>query len=189
MNELHFIDDAATFQLLTHPTRAKLIELFYEAQSVTAVAEQLGVPRTRLYHHISALEDAGILVVAETRQVGAITEKIYQVVAKSFSPSPAFLEQTNPALQAEVVINTLVTPMAADFVNAMGAGAFSFEKQPEQRSLMLERRLMKLSPSQLHDLVTELSGVIERYTDINEPDSEHPTISVASVIYPSAREI
>jgi DNA-binding transcriptional ArsR family regulator len=70
---------------LAHPLRLKLLEEFAgRARTTMQVAAALGEPPTRLYHHVNALERAGILKLARTRQVRGTTEKYYEVARKSF---------------------------------------------------------------------------------------------------------
>jgi len=75
----------ATQQLraLAHPLRLRLLEAFAHGRHTTMqVAAQLGEPPTRLYHHVNALERAGILKMVDTRQVRGTTEKYFEVASK-----------------------------------------------------------------------------------------------------------
>jgi len=77
-----------------HPLRLRLFELFVEKPRTTMqVAEVLGEPPTRLYHHVNALQKAGLLRVRETRQVRGSVEKYLEAVV----PRP--LENTADVLR------------------------------------------------------------------------------------------
>jgi len=68
---------------LAHPLRLRLLEEFAgQARTTMQVAAAMGEPPTRLYHHVNALERAGILKLARTRQVRGTTEKYYEVAKK-----------------------------------------------------------------------------------------------------------
>src|SRR5262245_66335309 len=70
---------------LAHPLRLRLVEEFAGAARTTMqVAAAMGEPPTRLYHHVNALERAGILKLARTRQGRGTTEKYYAVGEKVF---------------------------------------------------------------------------------------------------------
>src|SRR5262245_13592344 len=70
---------------LAHPLRLRLMEEFAGAERTTMqVAAAMGEPPTRLYHHVNALERAGILKLTRTRKVRGTTEKYYEVAKKSF---------------------------------------------------------------------------------------------------------
>lgn len=60
------------------------MELFAEAPRTTKqVAELLGQPPTRLYHHVAALERAGLLRLKETRKNRGTVEKWYEAISRS----------------------------------------------------------------------------------------------------------
>lgn len=65
------------------------MEIFAESPKTTKqVAQLLGEPPTRLYHHVAALERAGLLVLKETRQNRGAVEKWYVGVAQQIQDSP-----------------------------------------------------------------------------------------------------
>src|SRR5918911_101299 len=70
---------------LSHPLRLRLLELFARRPMTTKqAAEELGEPPTRLYHHVAALERAGLVRLRETRQNRGTTEKYFETVANRF---------------------------------------------------------------------------------------------------------
>jgi DNA-binding transcriptional ArsR family regulator len=76
----------ANMRALAHPLRLRLIELFAEAPRTTKqVADLLGEPPTRLYHHVAALERAGLLRLTETRQNRGATEKWYTAAVRALA--------------------------------------------------------------------------------------------------------
>ena len=75
----------AELRALAHPLRLRLFELFAEAPRTTMqVAQLLGEPPTRLYHHVNALERAGLLRLRETRPNRGTIEKYYESVVAGF---------------------------------------------------------------------------------------------------------
>src|ERR1043165_2242008 len=80
----------ADLRALAPPLRLRMMELFAESPKTTKqVAELLGQPPTRLYHHVAALERAGLLVLTETRQNRGTVEKWYAGVAQQVSGAAA----------------------------------------------------------------------------------------------------
>ncbi len=80
----------AEMRALAHPLRLRLLELFAEAPRTTKqVADLLGEPPTRLYHHVAALERAGLLRLTETRKNRGTTEKWYEAIARTMGSSTA----------------------------------------------------------------------------------------------------
>lgn len=84
----------AELRAFAHPLRLRLFELFVEKPRTTMqVAEILGEPPTRLYHHVNALQKSGLLRLKETRQVRGSVEKYLEAVI----PKP--LESTADVLR------------------------------------------------------------------------------------------
>ena len=70
---------------LSHPLRVRLVEVFGEQPRTTKqAAGVLGQPPTRLYHHVAALERAGLIRLRETRPNRGTIEKYYEVAARRF---------------------------------------------------------------------------------------------------------
>jgi DNA-binding transcriptional ArsR family regulator len=71
---------------LAHPLRLQMLELFAEGPRTTKqVAQQLGEPPTKLYHHANALERAGLLRLSKTRQNRGAIEKWYEAASDTIS--------------------------------------------------------------------------------------------------------
>ena len=52
--------------------------------STKQLANELGEPPTRLYHHVSALESAGLIALVETRPNRGTVEKYYRAMARRY---------------------------------------------------------------------------------------------------------
>jgi DNA-binding transcriptional ArsR family regulator len=65
--------------------RSKIVILLRDrASSTTELAQKLGLPRGTVGHHVKVLEKAGLVRVVRTRQVRAMTEKVYGRTARLF---------------------------------------------------------------------------------------------------------
>jgi DNA-binding transcriptional ArsR family regulator len=95
--------NVAELRALAHPLRLRILELFAEAPRTTMqVAELLGQPPTRLYHHVNALERSGLLRLRETRPNRGTIEKWYEAVAQRFHASRTPGKRAPPALALAV---------------------------------------------------------------------------------------
>jgi DNA-binding transcriptional ArsR family regulator len=84
---------------LAHPLRLRMMELFTEGPRTTKqVAQELGEPPTKLYHHANALERAGLLKLSKTRQNRGAIEKWYEASGSLISGRQ--LSQSRPMQQA-----------------------------------------------------------------------------------------
>jgi DNA-binding transcriptional ArsR family regulator len=65
--------------------RSKIVILLRDrAFSTTELATKLGLPKGTVGHHVKVLEKAGLVRVVRTRQVRALTEKLYGRTARLF---------------------------------------------------------------------------------------------------------
>ena len=70
---------------LAHELRGTIVVRLREhALSVTELAEELGLPKGTVGHHVKVLEEAGLIRVVRTRRVRAVTEKFYGRTARLF---------------------------------------------------------------------------------------------------------
>src|ERR687885_2239721 len=80
---------------LAHPLRLRLLELFVRQPMTTKqAAEALGEPPTKLYHHVAALERAGLVRLRETRPNRGTTEKYFETVSGQLAASPAAIPES-----------------------------------------------------------------------------------------------
>ena len=131
---------------LAHPLRLRLLEEFAGAARTTMqVAAALGEPPTRLYHHVNALERAGILRLARTRQVRGTTEKYYEVAKKSFGVVSG--PEVTGAMRGSLrhVAHSLFDRARSDLLEAI---ATSSKLGPDTAPVAF-RMLLTVSPAQL----------------------------------------
>ena len=85
MSESYTIKHLEHLRLLTDPLKLKLIRAFAEGEKTTKqVAAELGESTTKLYRHVDALQEAGLLlVVKETPKRGTV-ERTFRAVARRF---------------------------------------------------------------------------------------------------------
>lgn len=184
--EVFEIDDAETFEILADPTRVELLERLFEPASVSELAEAMEVPRTRLYHHMRLLEEAGLIRVVQVRQRGAIPEKIYQLTAKLYRPSKKFLGEHPRRHAAAAMVDPLLSTTRADIIRSVTEGRFDFNEHGDYKKGMLGRHLVVLSAQRRHEFLAELEAVLDRYQD-NDPDGE--LVAATLLVYTSSRTI
>jgi DNA-binding transcriptional ArsR family regulator len=183
VDEVYWIQDMETMEVLSDPVRMQIIELLPTPKTVKQLAEAMEVPRTRLYHHIGLLVDAGLITVVESREVRALTERVYRATAKSYQPSKDFLATVDPGRQAQVILDSLFAVTRADFVRTVEDGRVALDGS--QKSLEVARRRLTLTPGQLESLIEELGALYERYGELADPEAT--TVAALSVVYPSSR--
>lgn len=79
------VSETEQLRALADDVRLQLVLLLRErAQSTTELAEQVGLAKGTVSHHLKVLESAGLIRVVRTRRVRALTESIYGRVARLF---------------------------------------------------------------------------------------------------------
>jgi len=127
----------ADLRALAHPLRLRMMELFAESPKTTKqVAELLDQPPTRLYHHVAALERAGLLVLTERRQNRGAVEKWYTSVAQQIQAGVR--QKTDAARAARRAVAATVLEQARQELLAMPFGA---------KEAALLTRLVVVAPS------------------------------------------
>jgi len=153
---------------LAHPLRLRLLEEFAGPPRTTMqVATAMGEPPTRLYHHVNALERAGILKLARTRQVRGTTEKYYEVARKRFGAVEG--TQVTRSMKGSVrnLAHMVFEEARADLLAAI---ADSSKLTPDTAPVAL-RMLLTVSPAQLASARRKLMELLE---SIRKECKRHP---------------
>jgi DNA-binding transcriptional ArsR family regulator len=170
--EFFEFDDIATMDALANPIRLKLLDVFRTPSTVKDAAEALEVPVTRLYHHVNTMVEHGLLVVAEERQKGSLTERLFRVAAGSIRPSAAFFEHYGREGQAEVI--RLAFRMGEnEMTEAVGGGELvhGLGGVPSDKRSTIALTTLRLEAADLAELIDELGEVLARYGEKDGPIS------------------
>jgi len=111
--------ELARLQALAHPLRVRLFELFARAPRTTKqAAEHLGLPPTRLYHHVAALERVGLVRLTETRRKRGTIEKYFEAVplrvGATTASAPAMSRRRNQLATDALMLTALLLERARE---------------------------------------------------------------------------
>lgn len=151
-------------KVLADPRRIRILELLGDEERTTKqVAEILGEPPTRLYHHVAALARVGLIRLARTRPSRGALEKYYVAVAKAFSADPKlFTSRRGPqAAEAAGTLATRVLDLTAEDLRALLAQAESLELKEQGILSYLE---VRGTPREIEAIRVKLSKLIESCT-------------------------
>ncbi len=85
MKDTHKIRDLDQVRLLSDPLKLRLLQAFAESAKTTKqAAAELGESITKLYRHVDALHDSGLLEVVEEKQKRGTIERTFRAVAQRF---------------------------------------------------------------------------------------------------------
>jgi DNA-binding transcriptional ArsR family regulator len=109
------IQDLRVFEMLDNPVRLRILRHLDQPRTVKQLAEWMEVPPTRLYYHVNLLREAGVIVVVDTRKVGAMIEKVYQATARTLRPGKAIVTGGHaPSELATVAVNAILNGARLD---------------------------------------------------------------------------
>jgi DNA-binding transcriptional ArsR family regulator len=120
--DVKVIDDPAAATVALDPMRSRLLSELATPASAAALASRLGIARQKVNYHLRALEEHGLVRVAETRRWGGLTERRLVADAASFMVSPAALGPVapDPARSADHLSASYLVALAARVVREVG---------------------------------------------------------------------
>ena len=156
---------------LAHPLRLKLVEAFAgEARTTMQVAAELGEPPTRLYHHVNALERAGILALARTRQVRGTTEKYFEVAKKTLGA----IHGSRVSAAARVPLRGLATMVLGEAREDLLSAMADLRSIDQESAPLALRMILSVSPGRIPELRKRLLGVIKSLREECRPEGSAP---------------
>ncbi|MFB8402348.1 ArsR/SmtB family transcription factor [Streptomyces sp. NPDC055912] len=149
------------FAALAHPLRQRLLfALGHRPATTSQLAAQLDAKKGNVAHHLKVLREAGLIHIAETRQVRGGTEQYYQRTARHM---------------------IVARPQAAGTAAMLTAVAQELDRSPVDPHLTL--RHLRLGPAQ----AKELGETLTRLVDEAEEDPEgQPLHGVLVALYQQA---
>ena len=110
-------------KLLTDPFKLKLLERFACGPATTKqVADRMGEKAPRLYRHVDALVEEGLLVLVEEKPKRGTIERYYRTVADRFEVHPdLFIASQEGGEDALGMIRTLLRDTESDLVRIFDA--------------------------------------------------------------------
>ncbi|MEV6293779.1 winged helix-turn-helix domain-containing protein [Streptomyces sp. NPDC051896] len=149
------------FAALAHPLRQRLLfALGQRPATVSRLAAQLDAKKGNVAHHLKVLREAGLVHIAETRQVRGGTEQYYQRTARRM-------------LVAE--------PQAAGTAAMLAAVAQELDRSPAETHLTL--RHLRLSPAKARELGETLTKLVD---ETEENTEDQPVHGVLVALYQQA---
>ncbi|MFK8023010.1 MAG: helix-turn-helix domain-containing protein [Ilumatobacter sp.] len=173
------LDDLDLLREVTHPVRGAVLRRLKTPRTVAELATIMGTPVTRLYHHVNKLADLGLIHVVATRQVAAVTERRYQVTARSFSLDTRLFE-TSDLAEISMALGSLFDLAKIGLQRSIEAG-LRFEADDRRSAISLGE--IHLSDERHRQLIERLNSVVADFTsdlDDDDPAANHVTLFVSA---------
>lgn len=167
-------------ELLLHPVRLRIVMVMAaEAMTTVELMDRLSdVPQATLYRHVAALHEAGILEVADERQVRGGTERTYRLVDGSAYVGPE---------EAKTITNdqhlTGFVAFVGALMDAMGRYLADPNSKPGEDAMGYRQIPLWLSDAELQAMAHELSAVVVRYA-ANQPTPERSRTTLSTILIP-----
>ena len=159
--EVQRIDSPEQYAALAHPLRQRLLfVLGLQSATISQLAVQLDAKKGNVAHHLKVLREAGLVHVAETRQVRGGTEQYYRRTARRM---------------------IVADPQPAGTAAMLGAVAQELDRSPAEHSLVL--RHLRLGPEKARQLAELLTRLVD---EAEEEGEEQPVQGVLVAVYQQA---
>ena len=165
------LTEPAQYRVLFDQTRMQIVDLLLErAATIKELSVTLGKPKGTIGHHVSALEDAGLIKVVRTKMVRAIEAKYYGRTARTY----VILDQ--PEVRG--------IDLAQDHFLQSAAIEFAKVEDPSVGTLST-LRYARIPDERADEWVARLTDLAEEFT--TEPRGGETTFGLLLALYPTDR--
>ena len=180
MQETLKINDLETIRLLSDPLKLRLLQAFADSAKTTKqVATELSESVTKLYRHVDALLDAGLLEIVDEQQKRGTIERTFRAVARRFEADHSLFSGDASEDGAEAVREVL-RGGETELLNALANASDDEHSQP-----IFMRIRGKASPEQIAELRKTLNAWVESIpSDDEAPDEDAQGYGGIIAFYP-----
>jgi predicted ArsR family transcriptional regulator len=164
MKETCTLKKLVQIKVIASPLRMKLLEAFsHEPITTKQVAQSLGIPPTKLYHHVDALEHAGLVKLVKTQKKRGTTEKYYQTVAHHFSVDRKIFELRPKTKKTLDELQTMVTSMFDDTLSEINQSIAEKLIKPKNKHIptILTHSYISTTPEQIEKMYKKIDKLIK----------------------------
>jgi DNA-binding transcriptional ArsR family regulator len=188
--DIAVIDDPAAAAMALDPIKARLLSELLQPASAATLAARVGLPRQKVNYHLRALAEHQLVVPAEERRWGGLTERLMVATAASYVVSPGALGPVaaDPARSSDRLSASYLIALAARIVREVSTlwrGALASNKR--LATLSIDTVIRFRSPADRAAFTSELAvlvaGLAARYHDAESAGGRPHRLVVAS--YPA----
>jgi DNA-binding transcriptional ArsR family regulator len=160
--DLYTMTSLEQIKVVADPLRVSILEeLVLEARTTKQVAELLGEKPTRLYHHMDALAEAGLIRLVSTRQVRGTVEKYYQAVARAFRADPAIFSQTGENDEQSAALADVATTVLERTTEEVRQLVLSGFDPTSDEDGILSYVEVRASEAEIHEINEKLMAILK----------------------------
>lgn len=163
MKDIYKIKDLDQVRLLSDPLKLQLLQAFAESAKTTkAVAAELGESVTKLYRHVDALHDSGLLTVVEEKQKRGTIERTFRAVAQRFEADHSLFSD-EAGEEGPNAAREMLRVVEAEIVDVLTHAGDDESEQP-----LLFRIRGKASTEQISELRAVLQDWLDKVQDCDD---------------------
>jgi len=193
------VDNLDTLKVLADPLRIRMLDLMRDPCTVKQVANELDIPPTKLYYHITQLEKHGLIVLVDTQIVSGIIEKHYQAAAQMIRVKRQLLSPSPDNMSAnglELTVSSLWQDVIANLRESSNQGIIDTEEREDDNdinpaTLNLRSSNWALRPDQAEDFIRRYNALLSEFHELSEQqfnDDDVQLYKLFSVMFPSSRK-
>jgi DNA-binding transcriptional ArsR family regulator len=160
------ITEVEQLKAISDPLRLQLLERISgepgRGWTAKELAEDLETKQTKLYHHLSLLEERGFIRVAATRVVSGIQEKRYQATARSFRVDRSLLTGADSEVAVSNAVDAIFDKVRGEIMAGLHSGIINLDPEdPNRHRMGLWASHARLSPANAKRVIRLLEKLAE----------------------------
>ena len=163
-------------KLLTDPFKLQLLERFSASPATTKqVADRMGEKAPRLYRHVDALVEEGLLELVEERPKRGTIERYYRTVADRFEVDPnLFSPAGDGSREGAEMIRSVFRDTEAELVRVFDAPQSDADDDNSQPIIM--KLAVRGSPEEIDGLRRRLEDWLADCDTLGDRDPDDPSL-------------
>jgi hypothetical protein len=163
MKEVYKIKELEQIRLLSDPLKLQLLQAFAESAKTTKqVAKELGEGVTKLYRHVDALHNVGLLEILSEQKKRGTVERTFRAVAERFEADHAlFADQ--PGDEGSKAVREMLRAAEEEIVALMTS--------PEEKDEDLKPIIMRFRCRASRERIATLRGLLAEWVDAVQQES------------------
>lgn len=172
MQDIQVIEDPAAATAALAPMRSRLLAELATPASAATLATRVGLTRQKVNYHLNALQEHGLVRMAEERKWGGLTERLMVATAASYVVSPGALGPVaiDPNREVDRLSASYLIALGARVVREVGA-LFRRANDTGKRlaTLSMDAEVCFRSPTERaafsHELTVAINQLVAKYHD------------------------
>ena len=173
MPDTYRVSDLEQLRLLADPLKLRIVQALAEGPKTTGeVAAAIGENLTRLYRHVDALLDAGLIEITKEEKKRGTVERTYRAVACRFEVDHALFTSND---HGNAAIRDLLRAGEEEILEALSGAGRTDEP-------LLMRLRIKGSPEQIRSLRNALDDWLESAQALHDSSNDGETEEAGAMI-------